>query len=116
MPDGPPFDIQTEDGDCAIKVVVDNPTGGSDYRIEGKFSWRDVRSTATRIIEHCDDPGQGGFRNIGFPDRPQGAPGWVVFAVGKDKPSSLGNGSVVDSGGTSAGVMTGQQTVPVNVD
>ena len=115
MPDGPPFEIETDDGDCVIKVQCDNPTG-FDWGIEGKFSWRDVRATATRIVEHCDDlmEGQGGVRRIGFPERPLGAPGWVVFAVGKPWTSSSGNESVVD--GSNVGVTTGQQAPPVDIE
>lgn len=116
MPDGPPFEIVTEDGDCVIKVQVDNGSG-FEWGIEGKFSWRDVRATATRIIEHCDDvrEGQGGLTKIGFPERPLRAPGWIVIAVGKPWASPLGNVSVVNGNG-SIGVITGQQALPVDTE
>ena len=113
MPDGPPFEIQTENGDCVIRVQVDNPQG-TEFGIEGKFSWRDVRATATRIIEHCDvgEENGGGLRRIGFPERPLRAPGWLVYAIGKPWGSPLGNVSA-SAGDGSVELVAGQQSVPV---
>lgn len=113
MPDGPPFVIQTENGDCVIRVQVDN-IQGTVFGIEAKFSWRDVRATATQIIEHCDEGEENGngLRRIGFPERPLGAPGWVVYAVGKPWGSPLGNVSA-SAGEGSVELIAEQQSVPV---
>ena len=116
MPTGPPFAIETEDGDCVIRVQVDK-SYGREAGIEGKFSWRDVRATATRIIEHCDGAGENGngMKRIGFPERPLGAPGWLVFAVGRPWGSPVGNVSA-SAGDGSVELTAGQQSAPVETD
>ena len=58
----PPFGLRVRGANCVLQLG----TGGD--KTPDEFSWRDVRSVATNIIEDCQPPrgsGKGGSAHVG---------------------------------------------------
>ena len=77
-PSEPPYSITLPEGDCNIIVTT------TDQRLSGSFSWKEVRSLTTDILEYCmAKGGTGGRSSIGLPQHSTLEPGWYVYVMGK---------------------------------
>ena len=92
----PPWGLIKKDANCKIEIFA-----GHDESIVDKFSYKQIRSLATDIIEDCQPPrgaGMGGWSPIGREI------GWMVRALGTEKGGGPHGGDddkmvLLDSGG-----------------